>query len=310
MAPSSARLSLWAALGLAALLLAQAGQVQLRKASQRLKAEAKGSLPRGSGPGQVGNTVALSNDAAGRLYLLDEDGGRWRLQRFSAGLAPEQMRTGILPKGVRCAGLAVGPQGELSLAFDDGSLVQMDLASGDRPKALAAGALGPLRRYGGDGRGGSWSLSQDGGTLRHRDALGQELALGEDLAAASTRISALAASADGSLALLGPAGPGEQRVSVYRPDGRLRAQWTAPVAPAPVHGLALAGSFILLNDNKQARGLTVYTLDGRYRGQLTHFGPRDLIALQGFVGADPFNGDAYVGHAGGLTRFSTAGWKP
>jgi hypothetical protein len=310
LAPSSARVNAWAALGLAALVLVQAAHVQRRKAAQRLTAAVTGSLARGTGPGQLGSTLAIACDANGRLYHLDEDGGRWRLQRFSPDLAPEQMRTGVLPKGVHCAGLAVAPQGELSLAFDDGSVIQMGLASGDQPKAMAAGVLGPVRRYGGDGKGGSWSLSQDGSTLRHRDALGQELALGEDLTEVSTRISALAASADGSLALLGPVGPREQRVRVYRPDGSLRAAWTVPVAPAPVHGLALAGNFILLNDNKQARGLTVYTLDGRYMGQLTHFGPQALIALQGFVGADPYNGDAYVGHAGGLTRFSTAGWKP
>ena len=297
----------WLAAAALVLLGAQAVQLQLRKAEQRLYAAPTAKLPHGDADGQVLGTLAVAGDAGGRFYHLDESAGQWRLQRFGPGLIWQATRRGPLKAGQHVAGMAVGPDGTVLLAIDDGVLLQLN-ARLERPQAKAG--FGPLTGFCGDGQGGSWSLRGQAPTLQHLDAQGKELALSGALSRMNEPTAAMAAGADGELAVLIPKGKQLQQVRIYGADGALKSRFEVPLPPAPEHKLALAGGFVLLNENRQGRGLTVYSSVGRYVGQLTNLGPRDLIALQGFVGADVAKAEGCVGHNLGLSCFSTRGWRP
>jgi len=305
--PPPSRILAWLAAAALLLLAAQAVQLQLRKASQRLYAAPTVKLAHGDADGQVLGTLAVASDAAGRFYHLDEFAGQWRLQRFGPGLVWQATRNAALKTGQHAVGMAVGPDGAVLLAMDDGVLLQL---SPRLERLQAKPGFGPLKGFCGDGQGGSWSLRGQAPTLQHLDAQGEELALSGALARMNEPTAAVAVGVAGELAVLTPRSKLKQQVRIYNGAGALQSRFEVPLPPAPEHKLALAGAFVLLNENRQGRGLTVYSSAGRYIGQLTNLGPRDLIALQGFVGADLAKGEGCVGHNLGLTCFSTRGWRP
>jgi hypothetical protein len=282
-----------AAFAVMALVFAQIGDGKL---AMRSRLQRRGAvIPKGEKPGQLDQPLAMQTGSQGELYVLSQDAGVFRLQRFDAGLAFQEEAPARALAGLDAPlGLALGPDAQPRLLDRQGRL--RALGPKWRPGRDQLGLPKNARGFESAQEGGFWVLVEDGSAVERWSEDGKLL---ESRMGAVSGGKALTVDSQGVPILLleGPKVLRLRRLTPGKPEPDYRVPYVAPAGL--VRAAALPDGKVVLND---AGSIGIEVVDLLHR----HCYRRAFESDQGeffrtlsFVAADPRSGRIYVPHGGG-----------